>query len=97
MKNSANNVLRGGIEAGITYEMEAWSESMARKRMGMPAFWSTYTFDTLAEAQRTRARLEKRWAKLIKKGDSGEYKFKLYKVERTEVARPKRRSPRRNT
>lgn len=74
-------------ESGVTWQMSAWGESWQRGRKGKPSFWSLYTFSSLAEAQRTRTRLEKKW----KDEPKGPYSFDLYRVEKTAVARPKNR------
>ena len=81
------NELFGRMKPGVAFEMEAWGQSAAKGRIGKPSMWSVYAFDTEAEAQKLRAKLEKRWKN---ETGAGPYTFDICRVERTLVPRPAR-------
>lgn len=77
----------------VFWEMAAWSETSSLHRRGAPFVWSTYEFDTLQKALKTRARLERQWSAEHwksawgERADTGHYTFDIYRVERKLVPR----------
>lgn len=87
----------GTMPIGVEWTFAAWSESFTKGREGAPSIWSTYAFDTQAEATKERDRLERQWSEERWKKQWGEwngpYRFEVYRVETTHVPRDPVRRP----